>query len=100
MISLKEQRKRDQFRKQNKKALRMMKQENKPVVSKQLITAGNKDHGIPFRGKDRYSGQLKKFGDRVYEEDVLDSEGKVIGTRKRLLVYDNNKYNPNGSLVD
>lgn len=91
MITLKEQLKRDRERKTKKFYLRAMKR--KPRV--QEATIGNKDFGIPYRGKDRFSGQFKKFADRTIKG--FDPEQPDV---IRLFVYDNNKYNGNGSLKD
>ena len=94
MISLKEQLKRDTDRKTKKFFLRAMKR--KPRVQETNI--GNKDFGIPYKGKDRFSGQRKKEGDRIIREWVQEDEDGTTRVVNRLFVYDNNKYNGDGSL--
>ena len=91
MISLKEQLKRDLERKHKKFYLRAIKR--KPRV--QEVVTGNKDSGIPYRGKDRFSGMFKKFADRSIK-GFDPEQPEVI----RVFVYDNNKYNGNGTLKD
>lgn len=79
MISLAEQLKRDRFRLRAKQEKRKGKPFRMPI-----IRLGNKDFGVPYRGKDTFSGMFKKFEDRF-----------VYGF---VYVYDNNKYNANGTL--
>ena len=57
-----------------------------------MVRPGNKDFGCPYTGKDKFSGQRRKFEDRIdYAE-----EGNV----HRLYYADNNKYNGDGTLKD
>lgn len=51
------------------------------------LRIGNQDFGCPFRGKDRFSGQWKKFAERSYREQKED--GTIVTI---LLPYQNNKY--------
>lgn len=91
MISLK-----DQLRlSRNRLLTKIMKRRMKHGVKQKnpgFIPFGNKDYGVPYTGKDRYSGQFRKFAERIeYAE-----EGNV----HRLHYADNNKYNGNGTLKD
>lgn len=90
MVSLKEQMSADRNRTLNKIMLRRIKAGMKqPTV---MVRPGNKDFGCPYSGKDRFSGQNRKFADRIeYAE-----EGNV----HRLYYADNNKYNGDGTLKD
>lgn len=58
-----------------------------------FMRIGNRDWGCPFRGRDRFSGQWKKFTDRSYQE--RKSTGEIVTI---LLPFDNNKYNVRGGL--
>jgi hypothetical protein len=57
---------------------------NKKIIMP-MIHMGNPDHGIPYHGKDTYSGQFKKFKDRV----ILNYEKEGV---HRVFIYQNNKY--------
>lgn len=65
---------------------------NQPVG---MVITGNKDHGIPFSGQDKFSGQNRAFADRIEMFDSKDKFGRDI---HRLHYADNNKYNGNGTL--
>lgn len=89
MVSFKDQRIRENARKVGKVMRRNAKNPRLPAVP--VIVHGNKDRGVPFKGKDRFSGQLRKFADR----SELMENGHI-----RLHYADNNKYNGDGSLKD
>jgi epoxyqueuosine reductase QueG len=93
MISLAEQRKRDKERQFAKIMTRRMK--NPPTQRVAPIVLGNKNSGVPFTGKDRFSGQNLKFADRV----VKNHNGLNNGV-DRVFVFDNNKYDGQGKLKD
>lgn len=100
MIDFKEQRKCEFKRKMDKKIMRYARRMKKveDSVPELNVRFGNKDFGVPFHGKDTFSGQRKKMADRIYEEEVeRDGETIVIN---RLLVYVNNKYNGDGTLKE
>jgi hypothetical protein len=59
-----------------------------------MIITGNKDHGCPYTGKDKFSGQNRKFADRI------DTSERGEGNTSRLWYADNNKFNGNGTLKD
>lgn len=63
------------------------------LMSGPMFTPGNPDRGCPFKGRDRFSGQWKKFNDRSYSE--RKSTGEVVTI---LMPFDNNKYNVHGGL--
>ena len=90
MISLKEQIYRDRLRLKLKQGER----KGKPIQMP-FIPAGNKDFGVPYHGKDTFSGMFKKFADRTIK-GYDPEQPEVI----RLFVYDNNKYNADGTLKD
>jgi hypothetical protein len=83
MVSLKVQLAREKMRKADKLRTRMMK--NPPIPQTPQVRMGNKDHGIPYHGKDRFGGMWKKFKDRIIPD--YETEGIT-----RLFVYQNNKY--------
>ncbi len=93
MISMKEQLRRDKFRMQVKQGMRMKKN---PRVQVPVINTGNKDHGIPYTGKDKFGGMFRKFDDRIMRDYVME-DGRVVN---RLFVLSNNKYNTDGTLKD
>lgn len=95
MISLKEQIYRDRLRMKLKQGERKGKLPAMP-----FIRMGNKDYGIPYHGKDTFSGMFKKFADRFIDEWEMENEDGSMRTVKRVFVYDNNKYNGNGTLKD
>ena len=90
MVSLKEQLVLNRNRLVNKVMKRRMKNYTVPVA---MVNTGNKDHGIPFKGKDKFSGQNRKFADRSIKD--YETEGIT-----RLFVYDNSKYTGSGKLKE
>ncbi len=54
---------------------------------------GNRDWGCPYHGKDRFSGQWKRFAERSYQE--RKDTGEIVTI---LMPFDNNKYNVHGGL--
>lgn len=105
MISFKEQRKREKNRKEVKRTNRIVKAEFKnPNVILPPVLPGNKDSGIPYHGKDKFSGQIRKMKDRLVKD--CDSEFRQdrpenVGVKVTRLYYaDNNKYNGDGTLKD
>jgi hypothetical protein len=53
----------------------------------QSLNLGNKDSGCPFTGKDRFSGMMRKFVDRLSKEVQEDESIKLF-----CYCYANNKY--------
>jgi len=90
MLSLKDQLAVERNRMMKKIMLRRIKAGMQRPTN--MVRPGNKDFGCPYTGKDKFSGQRRKFEDRIeYAE-----EGNV----HRLYYADNNKYNGDGSLKD
>lgn len=100
MISLKTQLQQARARKHVKviKRIEKAKAKSQGRTVAPFIWTGNPDsrNGIPYRGKDRFSGQFKKFNDRIFQETV-ERDGKEV-TINRLMVYSNNKYKGDGTL--
>jgi hypothetical protein len=95
MISLKAQLENQHSRLMRKIVGRRIKAGVKQPVG--MVNTGNRDHGIPYKGKDKYSGQFRQFADRILMFDSKDKFGRDI---HRLHYADNNKYNGNGTLRD
>ena len=94
MITFKEQLRRNSARLYEKQMKRRIKAGIKPQQG--MIVTGNKDTGVPYHGKDRFSGQNRKFADRIIWDYEME-DGRVVN---RLFVLDNSKYNGDGSLKD
>jgi hypothetical protein len=95
MISLKEQISRDRIRLKLKQGERKGKPFHMP-----FIRIGNKDFGVPYHGKDTFSGMFKKFADRYIPDWEVEDEDGTKRVVQRVFVYDNNKYNADGTLKD
>jgi len=88
LISLRDQRDRARIRlvgkQQRRKGLNSRgKHKGSPYGYNQLLQLC-----CPYHGKDRFSGQMKKFSERILVEH--HDTGRVV----RLYVYDNSKYKP------
>ena len=96
MISLKDQLANDRVRQMNKIMRRRIKAGVKQPTS--MVRPGNKDFGCPYSGKDKFSGQGRKFEDRIERGFRTENDEKVV--IHRLWYADNNKYNGDGTLKD
>jgi hypothetical protein len=59
-----------------KKAMRHAKRAALTIMP--TVTLGNKDSGVPFSGKDRFSGQRRSFHDRSFVSDKMHYGSAVI----------------------
>lgn len=98
MISLKEQRTRNRNRSIAKRVKRRIK--NPPQVQAMAKPLGNKDFGIPFRGKDKFAGTLSANAGFVTDETRINEDTGRKEQFKRYTFFDRNKYNGNGTLKE